>query len=68
MLFGDFTIADAFFAPVCTRLKTYALPLPQLIADYVQRVLALPAVAAWVQGALAEQDFLNFEEPYRIKR
>jgi glutathione S-transferase len=68
MLFGHFTIADAFFAPVCTRLKTYALPLPQPIADYVERVHALPGVAAWVAGALAEQDFLDFEEPYRLKR
>ena len=68
MLFGQFSIADAFFAPVCTRLKTYALPLPQPIADYVQRVHELPGVAAWIAGALAEQDFLDFEEPYRLKR
>jgi glutathione S-transferase len=68
MLFGQFSIADAFFAPVCMRLKTYALPLPQTIADYVQRVHTLPGVAAWIEGALAEQDFLDFEEPYRLKR
>jgi glutathione S-transferase len=68
MLFGNFSVADAFFAPVCMRLKTYALPLPQTIADYVQRVHALPGVAAWIEGALAEQDFLDFEEPYRLKR
>jgi glutathione S-transferase len=68
MLFGSFSIADAFFAPVCTRLKTYALPLPQPIADYVQRVHDLPGVAAWIEAALAEKDFLDFEEPYRIMR
>jgi len=68
MLFGGFSIADAYFAPVCMRFKTYALPLPQPIADYVQRVHDLPGVAAWIEGALAEQDFLDFEEPYRIKR
>ena len=68
MLFGWFSIADAFFAPVCTRLKTYALPLPQPIADYVQRVHDLPGVAAWIEAALAEKDFLDFEEPYRIMR
>lgn len=67
MLFGDFSIADAYFAPICTRLKTYALPVPQPVADYVQRVLALPGVAAWVEAALAEKDFLDFEEPYRLK-
>ncbi len=68
MLFGGFSIADAYFAPVCMRFKTYALPLPQPIADYVQRVHDLPGVAAWIAGALAEQDFLDFEEPYRPKR
>ena len=68
MLFGAFSVADAFFAPVCMRLKTYALPLPPAIADYVQRVHDLPGVAAWIADALAEQDFLDFEEPYRLKR
>jgi len=68
MLFGDFSIADAYFAPVCMRITTYALPVPPAIADYVQRVTALPGVAAWIEGALAEQDFLDFEEPYRTKR
>jgi glutathione S-transferase len=68
MLFGQFCIADAFFSPVCMRLKTYALPLPQAIADYVKRVHELPGVAAWIAGALAEQDFLDFEEPYRLNR
>ena len=68
MLFGAFSIADAYFAPVCMRFKTYALPLPQNIADYVQRVCELPGVAAWMEGARAEQDFIPFEEPYRLKR
>ena len=68
MLFGDFSVADAFFAPVCSRLLTYALPLPADIAAYVKRVCALPGVRAWIDGALAEQDFLDFEEPYRLSR
>ncbi|AOW14746.1 glutathione S-transferase [Hydrogenophaga crassostreae] len=68
MLFGTFTIADAFFAPVCMRLKTYQLPLPADLAAYVDRVAALPGVQAWIQDALAEQDFLDFEEPYRLGR
>ncbi|GAA6120580.1 glutathione S-transferase family protein [Acidovorax sp. FG27] len=67
MLFGGFTVADAFFAPVCTRLVTYALPLPPHIQAYVDRVTALPGVQDWVQGALAENDFLDFEEPYRLR-
>ena len=68
MLFGDFSVADAYFAPICTRLTSYALPLPSAIADYVARVQALPGVKAWLDGALAEQDFLDFEEPYRLQR
>lgn len=68
MLFGEFSIADAYFAPVCMRLNTYALPLPEPIQDYVKRVTALPGVQAWIQGALAERDFLDFEEPYRLAR
>ena len=68
MLFGEFSIADAFYAPVCMRLRTFALPLPAPIAAYVQRVHALPGVRAWIEGALAEQDFRPFEEPYRLSR
>ena len=68
MLFGAFTIADAFYAPVCMRLHSYGLPLPAHIADYVQRVRDLPGVKAWIDAALAEQDFRDFEEPYRLGR
>ena len=68
MLFGDFSIADAYFAPVCMRLKTYALPVPGPITDYVRRVSALPAVQAWIDDALEEKDFVVFDEPYRASR
>ncbi len=68
LLFGDFSIADAYFAPVCMRIKTYALPVPPDIAAYVERVRALPGVKAWIDDALAEQDFRQFEEPYRLSR
>jgi len=68
LLFGAFSIADAYFAPVCMRLKTYALPVPDAISAYVDRVCALPGVKAWVDGALAEHDFVIFDEPYRLQR
>ena len=67
-LFGDFSIADAFFAPVCMRLKTYALPVAADTAAYIERVSQAPGVAAWISDALAKQDFLAFEEPYRVDR
>ena len=68
MLFGTFSVADAYFAPVVMRFKTYALPVPEAIATYMERVAALPGVKAWVQGALAEHDFRDFEEPFRLQR
>jgi len=67
-LFGGFSIADAYFAPVVARLHTYALPVPAAVAAYMAQVWASPGVAAWVQGALAEQEYLAFEEPYRSAR
>jgi len=68
LLFGRFTIADAYFAPVCMRLKTYGLPVPPATAAYVERVAALPGVAAWITEARAENDFREFAEPYRLTR
>ncbi len=68
LLFGNFSVADAYFAPVCMRLKTYALPVPAAISGYVARVCALPGVKAWIDQALDEKDFLDFEEPYRLSR
>jgi len=67
MLFGAFSVADAYFAPVVMRLKGYALPVPGDIAAYMDRVCALPGVKAWVDGALAEHDFREFEEPFRLQ-
>ncbi|BEP63429.1 glutathione S-transferase family protein [Variovorax sp. V213] len=68
MLFGEFSIADAYFAPVGTRIKTYGLPVPAAVSAYIERVQALPGVKAWIDDALAEKDFLPFEEPYRTAR
>ncbi|HEY9238615.1 MAG TPA: glutathione S-transferase family protein [Burkholderiaceae bacterium] len=65
MLFGAFGIADAFYAPVVMRFRTYGVPLPAAVAAYAERVVALPAVAEWIDAALAEHDFLPFEEAYR---
>jgi glutathione S-transferase len=64
-LFGSFSIADAFFAPVCTRIRTFALPVGPEAAAYARRILALPAFREWETAALAEHDFLLEDEPYR---
>jgi len=68
MLFGDFSIADAYYAPVCMRLRTYALPVSPTVQAYIDRVTALPSVAEWIAGALAEQWFVVEDEPYRLGR
>lgn len=68
-LMGErFGNVDAYFAPVVMRLRTYALPVPPVVAAYVERVVQRPSVAAWIAEALAERDFLAFEEPYRTAR
>jgi len=67
MLFGAFGVADAFYAPVVMRFRTYAVPVPPPVAAYMQRLVALPGVAAWIADALAEKDFLPFEEAYRTQ-
>jgi len=67
-LFGDYSIADAYYAPVVTRLRTYALPVPSDVAAYMERALAAKGAAAWIRDALEEKEFLPFEEDYRTSR
>lgn len=68
MLFGAFSIADAFYAPVVKRILSYGLPVTPEVQGYIERVEALPSVMAWTRAALAEHDFLAFTEPYRTGR
>ncbi len=53
-LFGRFSIADAFYAPVATRFETYGVPLPPLARAYVKRILALEPMQEWRMAAEAE--------------
>jgi glutathione S-transferase len=64
-LLGDFSIADAYFAPAVLRLQTYGLPFSPAAENYRKNICAHPAVAAWVAAARAEHDFLPAYEPYR---
>ncbi len=59
MLFGEFSIADAFYAPVVTRFVTYGVDLPPLLSAYGERILALPPMRAWVAAARAEVEELT---------
>ncbi|QBE63493.1 glutathione S-transferase family protein [Pseudoduganella lutea] len=55
-LFGAFSLADAFFAPVVTRFNTYGVALPPALSAYCERVTRHPAVARWIELAHAETD------------
>ena len=63
-LFGDFSIADAYFAPVVMRFRTYGVWLPPALQAYVDRVVAHPAVAQWIDGALKETERLEKYDSY----
>jgi glutathione S-transferase len=53
-LFGRFTIADAFYAPVVLRFRTYNVWLDQVCQAYADTILALPAMQDWVQASQDE--------------
>jgi glutathione S-transferase len=53
-LFGHFTIADAFYAPVVTRFVTYEVELDAVSRAYRDTVLELPALKAWTEAARSE--------------
>jgi glutathione S-transferase len=53
-LFGGFTAADIMFAPVCTRIVTYSLPVPRFALPYLQAIFSHPCMQDWIAGAQAE--------------
>ncbi len=54
-LFGEFTAADAMFAPVASRFQTYGVELERIEAEYARAILALPAVRDWMEDAHRER-------------
>lgn len=67
LLFGHFTVADAYYAPVVMRFITYAAALPAVARDYVEAVRRLPAVVEWMEAARRETQFVAADEPYAKK-
>jgi glutathione S-transferase len=53
-LFGAFTGADAMYAPVVHRFRTYAINVGPLAQAYMETMMALPAFAEWTRAGLAE--------------
>lgn len=62
-LLGDFSVADAMFAPVATRFRTYSVALSASAQRYANTVLALPAMQEWYAAAAAEPEVLRQFEP-----
>ena len=59
---GSFCGADAMFAPVATRIRTYDLPVPDFAAQYVEAIYALPAFQEWLAAALTESWIVDDDE------
>ena len=53
-LFGELTMADAMYAPVCTRFLTYDVKLDPVCTAYCRAIMDWPAMAQWLSDALAE--------------
>ena len=67
-LFGAWSIADAFFAPVAFRFQTYGVEPPGEAGEYWRRLLAHPHVREWESAALAETTVIEVDEPRHIYR
>lgn len=68
LLFGvAFGIADAYFAPIASRIRSYGLPVSDASSTWVEHIHQLPAMQSWVRDALAEHDWVAIGEPYRQK-
>ncbi len=67
-LFGEFSAADAYFAPVAVRLSRFGLLVSEAAAAYRDAVLAHPTVEDWIADSMREQDFIVEDEPYRKSR
>lgn len=58
-LFGAFTIADAMYAPVMLRFRTYGVSLDPICQAYANALLALPALQEWLDAAQAEPETID---------
>ncbi|RKS87477.1 glutathione S-transferase [Orbus hercynius] len=67
-LFGEFTIADAFYAPMCLRLKNFHIQTSTQLANYIETICHTKGVKEWIFDAINEQDFIPMDEPYRLHR
>ena len=61
-LFGEFGIADCFFAPVALRFNSYGISLDGIAKEYMECLLNHPSMQTWIEAALLETEVLPEEE------
>ena len=55
-LFGELSVADAMYAPVCARFRTYAIELEPALAEYCETIFSWPLMEEWTADAIAEPE------------
>lgn len=61
-LFGDYSIADAMYAPIALRFSGYSIPLTGVEAEYVQSVLNQPCIIDWIEAGKKEKEIIEEDE------
>jgi len=61
-LFGEYSIADAMFAPIALRFKGYSIPLAGVEADYVENVLNHQGIVEWIEAGKLETEVIEADE------
>ncbi len=61
-LFGEFSMADAFYLPIASRFNTYQVVVPNIISNYIELMLDLPCYQEWLEASRSEREFIECEE------
>jgi glutathione S-transferase len=64
-LFGDYSVADAFFAPVATRIATYGLPVGKNAQTYIETTISDPVFMEWRKIGLTQAPQPTYDQPYK---
>lgn len=65
-LYGKFSVADTYFAPVVLRFSTYDVKGSPVAAEYMKSMLAHPSMQQWIADSKAETEVVGHEEPEHI--
>lgn len=61
-LFGEYSIADAMFAPIVLRFMSYAIPVSGQVEGYIETVLNQPSIIGWIEAGRAEKEVIQESE------